>query len=513
VPAVRSERWAAWKCLLIATAILALPTAIIPGSAIAGPTYLCGSAAMTVILFRVSWRLPRREQLPWLLLAVVTLMWLVGDGVQRLMEAFGVHTSRVGIPDVLWLGSYLVEIAAANALIKAKGLPRAIARDIRLDVIIITTAAGLGAWHVLIEPQLGIDPSLANTIISVWYPLGDIIIFSLALTVTLVPGSWGPSTLMLVACLGLTLPLDFIFQTVETQVPSFDARHLDAAFLITNSLLGAASLHPSRSRVTERAREGTGRHLQLWRIGVLGLSLVAVSVTNVFVKASGWRMIPGVVATLVISLTIIVRFYRTARSQERAAAALRDLADHDQLTGAANRSLLRRRLPDFVAGEQGLLIYIDLDGFKALNDSYGHHMGDAILCTVTRRLTAIVRESDTIARMGGDEFVLLLHDSGDAEAPIVAQRILDDLRQPVTIDSVTMRVGASIGVVILDSSSDHRSAGGIEDAHDRHVEQDRHHEALAEDIMHWADTAMYEVKRRGGGIRIVHYKKDLLPTS
>jgi diguanylate cyclase (GGDEF)-like protein len=512
---VRSERWAAWKWLLIGSAVLAIPTAAIPGSVIAGPAYLLGSLSMTSALYYASSKMPRRQRLPWLLLAGVATLWFTGDALQRFTAAVGWTSPTVGFPDVFWLASYLLEITAVNALIKAKGLPAAVARDIRLDVIIIVTAAALGAWHVLIEPGLGTDPSLLNTVVSVLYPLGDVVIFSLALTVLLVPGSRGPATLMLVACLGITLPLDFLFQTVQTRVPSFNASRLDAVFLMVNSMLGAAALHPSRTRLTERAREGVGRHLQVWRIGVLGLSLVAVSVTNVFVKTSGLRTIPDVVATLIISMTIILRFYRTARSQERTAAALRKLADHDQLTGVANRALLRRRLPDFITASQGLLIYIDLDGFKAVNDSYGHHMGDAVLRAVTARLANIVRETDTIARMGGDEFVVLLHGSGYAEAPEVAQRILDDLRQPVVVDSCVMQVGASVGVVAFDPTTSGQAVGDGAGDHvpDRHGEErEQHFEALADDILHWADTAMYEVKRQGGGIRIVRYEEDLLPT-
>jgi diguanylate cyclase (GGDEF)-like protein len=481
--------------------------------AISDPLYLCGSIWLTSVLCWAVWRMPREEQrLPWILLAVVALMWLTGDALQRVTEAAGWASDGPGIPDLIWLLSYPVEIMAVNALIKAKRLSATVTRDIRLDVIIVATAAALGAWHVLIEPGLASDAPILNTVVSVLYPLGDVVIFSLAVTVILVPGTWGTATFLLVVCLGTTLPLDFVFQTVETKVPSFDTRHIDAAFLIINSLLGAAALHPSRKRLTERSREGSERHLQVWRIAVLGLSLVAVSVTNVFISSAGLRMIPDVTATLVISLTIIVRFYRTARSQERTAAALRDLADHDQLTGVANRALLRRRLPEFVAGGQGLLIYIDLDGFKAVNDNHGHHMGDVILRTVTERLAGVVRDTDTIARMGGDEFVVLLHGSGYDEAPAIAQRILHDLRQPVAVESCTLQVGASIGVVVLDPVATQQSAEPVDPA-DRHQAEDERNEALAEDIMHWADAAMYEVKRAGGGVRIVRYKEDLLPAS
>jgi diguanylate cyclase (GGDEF)-like protein len=214
---------------------------------------------------------------------------------------------------------------------------------------------------------------------------------------------------------------------------------------------------------------------------------------------------------VVIALTIVLRFYRTARSQELATTALRELADHDQLTGAANRELLRRRLPEFITGHRGLLVYLDLDGFKILNDTHGHHVGDAILCAVTRRLGDRVRSGDTIARIGGDEFVLLLHGCGDDEAPAIAQRILDDVRAPVTVDSLAVTVGASIGVVVLERPE--TPGLGADQRGLRLLDGAAGLETLTEDVMRSADTAMYDVKRQGGGFRIVRFDGDLLAAS
>jgi diguanylate cyclase (GGDEF)-like protein len=498
---VRFERQAAWKWFLAGSLLLALPTAALPGSHLAVVTYMSGSACLTAVLFVTCWRTPRSRRLPWLLLATVTTMWFSGDALQRLMEALDWHTSGIGIPDLIWLSSYLLEIAAVNALIKAKGLPPGVSRDIRLDVIVVATTAGLAVWHILIEPGLSSDSSLTNTVVSILYPLGDVVVFSMALAVILVPGSWGIATLLLVGCLGVTLPLDFVFQYVQAHVTGFNAGRLDAIFLVINSTLGAAALHPDRGRLTERMKERPGEHLQLWRVGALGLSLAAVNVTNAIARGSGSRKIPDLVATMVISFMIIIRFYRASRAQERTATALRNLADYDPLTGAANRALLKRRLPHFLIAGPGLLIFIDLDGFKAVNDNHGHQTGDTLLRAVTERLAAITRDTDTIARIGGDEFVVLLHGSDPAEAPVIADRILIDLCRPVAIGSSTITVGASIGVVVLDPATSQQREGRI------FIDgsTDEENADVAEDILKWADSAMYDAKRHGGGIRIVQY--------
>jgi diguanylate cyclase (GGDEF)-like protein len=483
-------------------AILAAPTALAPERSLTGVAYLCGLAWITVAIFAGARALPREHRLPWHLLGGAAVLWLAGDAVQRAGEALGWHTEGIGVPDVCWLSSYPFEIAAVNALIRAKGLARSVRRDIQLDVLVVAGAVALGAWHLLIAPGLGTDPSISRTVVSVLYPLGDVVIFTLALAVVMVPGSGGPATALLVSCLGLTLPLDFVFQAVPAVLPSCDSRRLDSAFLLVNALLGAAALHPGRIRLTQPAAHGVGRHLQVWRVTVLGLSLVAANLASAFNTTPGWRMLPDVIATVVISVTIVVRFYRAARAQERATDAIRTLADHDQLTGAANRVLLRRRVGDFLTAGPGLMIYIDLDGFKAVNDTHGHHVGDAVLKAATARLSTLVRETDTVARIGGDEFVVLLHGTTGEEARAVGERVVADLCRPVTAGDCTTRVGASVGVVVF------ASEGGVS-AWDAVVGRPEAEEALCEEIMNHADSAMYEAKRRGGGIHIVEYSADV----
>jgi diguanylate cyclase (GGDEF)-like protein len=153
---------------------------------------------------------------------------------------------------------------------------------------------------------------------------------------------------------------------------------------------------------------------------------------------------------------------------------------HDPLTGLANRVLLIDRLTQALAradrrgGRTGVL-YVDLDGFKAVNDTWGHAAGDEVLETVAGRLAGAVRPEDTVARFGGDEFVILCEDLDDrAEAQQVADRVLGELAVPIRHRSGRCRLSASIGVVLADGRM---NARGLIDA---------------------ADRAMYEAKRRGG---------------
>ncbi len=162
------------------------------------------------------------------------------------------------------------------------------------------------------------------------------------------------------------------------------------------------------------------------------------------------------------------------RMQER----IEHMAMHDGLTGLPNRNLLQDRLEVAIAGSSRTgkkigLLFLDLDGFKAINDNYGHKSGDELLKEVSRRLKQTVRASDTIARFGGDEFVVLLPDINSLQdAKKVAQNISREVSQPYSIQSCEHKLGVSIGISIYP-----------DDAHN------------PEDLLRLADMAMYRVKK------------------
>jgi diguanylate cyclase len=166
----------------------------------------------------------------------------------------------------------------------------------------------------------------------------------------------------------------------------------------------------------------------------------------------------------------------------RKASELRRLerARSDPLTGLANREVLVERInraKGRADREQRpfALLFLDLDGFKSVNDTAGHAAGDRVLQAVARRLTAVLRRADTVARLGGDEFVLLaeaLHASGDAA--VIARKTLSSLTRPVVIGQRTFLVGGSIGISVYP-----------DDAHD------------AGRLISLADAAMYRAKQAG----------------
>jgi diguanylate cyclase (GGDEF)-like protein len=185
------------------------------------------------------------------------------------------------------------------------------------------------------------------------------------------------------------------------------------------------------------------------------------------------------------------RFVRTAADLAAAALRrweveeqLRHRSLHDHLTGLPNRALISERLRTTIGrsratGAPLVVLFIDLDGFKAVNDTLGHAAGDEVLGEVAARLCAEVRAGDIVGRLAGDEFVVVCEDATADTATGLAQRLLDAVSQPFELDLGDAHVGASIGVA--------------------HAEPDDDPETL----LHRADAAMYHAKHLGKGQVIV----------
>ena len=178
----------------------------------------------------------------------------------------------------------------------------------------------------------------------------------------------------------------------------------------------------------------------------------------------------------------------TARKQLE--DSLRHQALHDALTGLPNRTLLQERLHQALqtaqrAGTTLALLLLDLDRFKDINDTLGHHVGDQLLCAVGDRLQGVVRAPATVARLGGDEFALLLPVTQRAGASWAARKILRALEDPFTIEGHTLQVDGSIGIA-------HAPDHGTE----------------SEQLLRHADVAMYVAKRTGGGSAVYDPAQD-----
>src|SRR5262249_47025810 len=141
-------------------------------------------------------------------------------------------------------------------------------------------------------------------------------------------------------------------------------------------------------------------------------------------------------------------------------ARLAKMAQFDSLTGLPNRALLSDRLSQRIAqasrrGDLLGVLFVDLDGFKAVNDTLGHAAGDSLLKEVASRVQSTVRKADTVARLGGDEFIVLLGDLAQPEhAALVAQKLIDEVARPVALEGGEARVTASVGISVFPADGD-----------------------------------------------------------
>jgi diguanylate cyclase (GGDEF)-like protein/PAS domain S-box-containing protein len=187
----------------------------------------------------------------------------------------------------------------------------------------------------------------------------------------------------------------------------------------------------------------------------------------------------------------VLGIYNDISERKRNEERLQYLATHDSLTGLPNRSLFQDRLQNALERAQrnhkslGIL-FMDLDGFKQVNDAYGHEIGDMVLRIVSQRLSSLLRASDTVARLGGDEFAFILdHTMKRSDALMIAERILEVLKAPIRVKDQNVSISASIGISLCPQDG-----------------------ANADDLMRNADHAMYAAK--GQHVNLVKYDETII---
>jgi diguanylate cyclase len=208
-----------------------------------------------------------------------------------------------------------------------------------------------------------------------------------------------------------------------------------------------------------------------WKPNTPGREVVSSVVPFIAVALAGFALLVG----------LVMRYMRgTAQAIAAGESRLRHLAMHDPVCGLPNRIFFGERLESAIAqvrggGPSAAVFYIDLDHFKDVNDTLGHHIGDELILNVTQRLSRIVRGDDLVARLGGDEFAIITNCGSDSYSlQAIAGRIISTLCAPYSINGHTIIIGASIGIAVID-----RRAGD------------------AADILRYADMALYRAKNEG----------------
>lgn len=416
------------------------------------------------------------------LLGAGLLCWATGDVVLTLLSLGGAAPPSPSLADAFYLTFYPVTYVALTLLLRGN------VRRFSLAGWLDGAVAGFGAAAVcatfafkdVLHHSGG---STAGVAVNLAYPVGDIVLLGLVVGgAAIVPGKRKLPWLMLAAGYALNTIGD-VFNALGA------TSHVGSVF---NDIAWPVAI--LLVSITVWMRSPAGKPLRADEPPGFALPAAAACAALVILFVGSVHQV-GRVSLALAAATLIVAGIRSALSL----VGLRSLTEQrrresvtDQLTGLGNRRALFHLLDEFNAGQDDpespgrslAFMFVDLDKFKEVNDTFGHPTGDELLRQLGARLEDSLRSSDLVVRLGGDEFVVALLDAGADYAATVAARLTSRIEEPFVLDAVRVQIGASIGIAVLPG-----------DATD------------ANDLVRCADLAMYRAKLEGK--RFATYQEDL----
>ncbi|MEA2637954.1 MAG: hypothetical protein QOE18_1011, partial [Chloroflexota bacterium] len=388
----------------------------------------------------------RRRIVP-LMLGFGILSWSIGDTILTAESAGGGSPPVPSLADLFWLGFYPL-IYVALVLLTRKHLNR-----MGITTWLDGAVAGLGAAALCacfafntILHSVGGDATTVATDLA--YPVGDGLLLMLAVGGTaIMAGRKNLQWLLIAGAIGMTAIGDTFNLFASSGATSHLGTILNGIAWPCAILLISSSVWVRPLRTSPFAAGGTAGFLLPGLGACAGLSILLVdTLQQVTPVAIG--LATATLITVGIRLALSVRGLRILTETRHRQAIT------DQLTGLGNRRQLFNLLDAFfadyadpeTADRRLSLLYVDLDHFKEINDSFGHSAGDEVLRQLGPRLISRLRGTDVLVRVGGDELAVLIMDTDSDYAAAVAQRLIAELDQPFELDSLSVRVGASIGI-------------------------------------------------------------------
>jgi diguanylate cyclase (GGDEF)-like protein len=420
------------------------------------------------------------ERTGWRALAVAMLTCALGNT----MRTWNAEMDGTGeyplLADAFSLIGYLTLYVTLVALIRAR-VPR-FHPSMWLDGII----GALGTMSVgvafLIGPYLtGSADRAPLPLVELAMPVTDVLLLALLVAVGSILGVTLDRTMWLVTAALSCVLLSDVVQFARMVDGSYaDGGPFDLPWLVGICLVALAAHHARTPHV--RAPDGDGRSRVGWRLLALPL---AANVASLVVLAVGWGDEMPVAAAWLAIGCVLAAITRTAVTfrEVRALNEVRQQARTDELSGLPNRRGLlegaQRMLDDATAARPAALLLLDLDGFKEINDSLGHHAGDQLLRQVGPRLRDALEDGELLGRLGGDEFAVLLPRASLDDAQQRAERLRELILQPFTLEDIRLHVGVSIGVATAPVPA-----------------------ATVAELLRCADVAMYAAKAAREGVHV-----------
>ncbi|MBM2616613.1 EAL domain-containing protein [Actinoplanes sp. LDG1-06] len=378
----------------------------------------------------------------WWIFAAGTICYVTADIVYEVTGFFLGHHPFPYWDDVIYFSAY--PLLFAGLLMISRGSGRRESAGV-IDAAIIATGVGLIFWIFVIQPTLGdAGTPLLERLVTVGYPTFDVLMCAVVTRLLSRSGARQTSLWLLALGCALNFTCDVGWSLTEA-FTNYSGSIINVGFMLAYVLWAGAAVHPSMrdiGRRTGQAHFGRGRLVLLG--GVTMMVPTVLFVQGVRGETINWVAIG--IGAVVLFLLVVTRLGGFVGQTQRQSARLEELAMRDDLTGLANRRLLELQLRTAAATGTPQVCLLDLNGFKQVNDRLGHAVGDHLLIAVAARLSAELNGEGVLARMGGDEFALLLSDATVEEGGAVVDRLAGALRQPFEVDGHELLVGAAIGI-------------------------------------------------------------------
>ena len=479
--------WVRWSPAVIVPALIAYVASTFlrePGSAAIWDTAIgLPLTILAAVLTGVRAVKFKSERIVWALASAAITSWITGNVVYNFVILEGPNPSASpNIADIFWLAFYPLMIGALVIRIH-----RRVVRHLQGAFMIDGLIAGLGACAVMIDllvsPLLAkLDGSASAVLVHAAYPIGDELLLGMAVAVLAVSGrarlsrTWGA----LVVAQVLYMLADTILLTQTANGTYQFGTPLDAVWVVAALMVAFAAWQPPETQPAVVANPS-------WRVLVIPYIFTAAAV---FVLVHDHWSRTSTAAVVLASLTLLVAAGRTFETlrQLRALSEARHLAATDELTNLPNRRELFRLIRaamDVNADAKFALLIVDLDWFKDINDTLGHQAGDDLIVQLAPRMVGAMRPGDTVARIGGDEFAVLLPNTDAAEALVVAGRLRDEIARPMEIAGAHIVISATIGIAVSPTDT-----------------------TDVTDLLRFADTAMYRARNARLGVAVYDEATD-----
>lgn len=405
-----------------------------------GPFWRHTTAAILVIasVFTLWWanRALPRTPTSWTLFCIGITVAGASHVLERLMGIYPVSVAR--LYELGYGIGYVLLVAGMLGLARGRRLDRWTSLTVTLEAVAFGASCYMLSWLLVIDPA---DPATTlDAVVASGYPFVDVVLVAIVMRVILSdplnPAGWWLMVSALVVLAG-----DLAYAAGAT--PEWAS----VGWVATYPVVAIAASHRSLPRLFQPSSGHRPGPAQLVTTAPALLALAAVPAF----AAGGWRVTwPVGVLAAVVALAVIGRLASLLAHHGRIAEELETLATRDALTGLPNRRHLYEHFTSRMPQRSDqVLLFIDLDGFKDINDRWGHDVGDRVLAAVANRLAGTLREADQLWRLAGDEFVALCAGSAQ-QVPVIIGRITSELSQPLVIGDLTLTLSASIGALPFD---------------------------------------------------------------